>query len=186
MSTKTKPTIAPETVSLELGRTKFKLGDNELQQVKQQDRTNIENLGQPSGNFSLEEIRVLAQSAAAFSSVFKAKLPAVQENSGLPAGHVTKQDVDLIVDAILDRMYRRVPAPAAKGGAGVHCPFTGLNRGQLYELFKLRKNRKPVIRSVSLRENGETRGARFYHVGDSLRHMDQLADEQVQETSAKT
>jgi hypothetical protein len=184
MSKKAELKSAPETVSPELGN-KFKLGDNELQR-KQQDRTNdLENPGK-AGDFSIAEIRVLAQSAAALSSVFKAKLPAAEESSKFPAGYITKQDVDLIVDAVLDRMYRRVPAPAAKGSAGGQCPFTGLNRGQFYELFKLRKNGKSVIRSVSLREDGETRGARFYHVGDSLRQMDRLAAEQAEETFAKT
>ena len=80
------------------------------------------------------------------------------------AGHV--------VDAFLDRTCARFPKPKSQ------CPFTGLNRNQLYELTK---GKHSPIRTVSLKKPGERSGARFFFVGDALRHLRDLATEQAAE-----
>jgi hypothetical protein len=130
-----------------------------------------------SDPFSPEDISALAQMAAALASVatqFKAQKAA-------PAASVaplTAHEADLIVDAIFRRTFRRIPAPQEE------CPFTGLNRGQFYELFKLRAEGKPVIRTASpLREKDQKHGARHYNLGDAMRYMKQLAEQQDRETS---
>ena len=79
------------------------------------------------------------------------------------------------------RTYRRMPRPAnkEKGIPAEECPFTGLNRGQLYEL--LNRPEKDEITTVSMRQEGETRAARLYNVGSVLSYLDRLAEEQKQE-----
>ncbi|HEV3272881.1 MAG TPA: hypothetical protein VGZ93_11935 [Candidatus Methylacidiphilales bacterium] len=85
-----------------------------------------------------------------------------------------------IVDAMLQRLYRRMPKAGTKDSPAEHCPFSGINRSGLYELLKLRnEDGSPVIRTVSFREEGEKHGARYYSVGSVLDHLDQLAAEQA-------
>jgi hypothetical protein len=78
------------------------------------------------------------------------------------------QDADVLIEALLKRTYRRMPRPAnkEKGIAAEDCPFTGLNRGQLYELLNRSENGE--IKTVSMRQEGETRAARLYNVGSVL------------------
>ncbi len=123
---------------------------------------------------SYDQIAAIAAIVGGLSSVFAAKAPPPTA-AQLAVPSLTKRDAELILDATFDRIYRRVPAPTKKNRPGEQCPFTGLNRGQFYELFKLREKGKPLIRNVSLREQGEKHGARFYHVGDALRYLDRLA-----------
>lgn len=75
-----------------------------------------------------------------------------------------------VVDAFLDRVCMRFPKTKSQ------CPFTGLNRNQLYELTG---HKRSPIRTVSLKEPGERSGARFFFVGDALRHLRILAAEQA-------
>jgi hypothetical protein len=87
-----------------------------------------------------------------------------------------------IVDALLNRIVRRMPRAGTKSTPAEHCPFTGLNRGQLYELLRLGKVGKTPIRTVTLKQEGEASGARFYYVGSVLEHLDRLAKEQERDS----
>jgi hypothetical protein len=179
INTKTKKG-APETVSPDF------LGDYELPQSKRQGHLKGRGAGHLAEHFSLQDISALARFAQILANATPSSIPAEGSDPITRTGSLTKQDASLFINALLDRIYHRVPAPTQKKQSGQHCPFTGLNRGQFYELFKLRQNGKSVIRSVSLREDGETRGARFYNVGDSLRYMDRRAEEQGRSEPAKT
>jgi len=91
-----------------------------------------------------------------------------------------------VVDALLQRMYRRMPRSGTKDSPAEHCPFTGLNRSALYELFSLRdEDGNPVIKTISMREADEKHGARFYSVGSVLNYLDRLAAEQSRECPTK-
>ena len=91
-----------------------------------------------------------------------------------------------LVDALLERLYRRVPKPGTKTTPAETCPFSDLNRSALYELFNLRnENGSPVIKTASLREEHEKRGARYYSVGSVLNYLDQLAAQQARECETK-
>ncbi len=69
-----------------------------------------------------------------------------------------REEATLLVEAALNRSYRRVPraANAKKNIPPERCPWTGLTRNQFYELFKQRENGQPLIKNVSLREEGES------------------------------
>jgi len=110
--------------------------------------------------------------------------PEPVESRPVPAT-LSSQEAKVLVDALLDRLYRRVPLAANrdKGIEAEHCPFSGLNRGQFYELFDRVEDGEPVIKSVSLRHEGEAHGARFYNVGSVLRYLDGLAVEQARKAT---
>jgi hypothetical protein len=94
---------------------------------------------------------------------------------------ISASDAGVLADALLDRMTRRVPqaADTKKGIEAEVCPYTGLNRGQFYELFNLVENGEPVIESMSFKQEGEAHGARFYNVGSVVRYMKRLAEQQA-------
>ena len=75
---------------------------------------------------------------------------------------------------------RRFPLPAdkAKNRPAEVCPFTGLNRTQIQEASIPRKDGRPYIRTISLAEAGEEKGARFYHVQDAIDYMQYLSRQQ--------
>jgi hypothetical protein len=87
-----------------------------------------------------------------------------------------------VVDALLKRVIRRVPKGGSKTRAPEHCPYTGLNRSQIYELMKRRKHGRPLIKTVALREPDETQGARFYYVGSVLDYLNELAEAQASQS----
>jgi hypothetical protein len=178
---------APNTVSPELGTSELKLGDYELPR-KRQARDDEGKSAGSTGQLSSQQISALVQTAATLAAVFPTNAPKKNGDDALRLSVSTKQEAEIFVDALLNRIYRQVPAPPSKKKErpGASCPFTGFKRGQFYELFQLTENGKPVVRSPSLRKKGEKRGARFYNVGDALRYMDRLAAEQAVEESAKT
>lgn len=87
-----------------------------------------------------------------------------------PDDCTTEKWAGLVVDAFFDRICTRFPKPKSQ------CPFTELNRNQLYELTG---GKHSPIRTVSLKEPGERSGARFFFIGDALRHLRALAAEQA-------
>jgi hypothetical protein len=93
----------------------------------------------------------------------------------------TAVSADELIQALLDRLVRRMPKSGTKDQPGEVCPYTGLNRSALYELMRKRENGRPVIRTVTLRGENEAHGARFYYVGSVLRYLDRLADKQASE-----
>ena len=60
-----------------------------------------------------------------------------------------------------------VPPPAN----GHRCRITGLTHGRFYQLLKAAGSR---IRTVSLKEDGRTRGTRLVHVPSLLAYLDTL------------
>ncbi len=83
-----------------------------------------------------------------------------------------------LVDALLNRIVRRMPRAGTKTTPAEQCPFTGLNRGQLYELLRPGKDGKTPIRTITLKQEGEASGARLYYVGSVLEHLNRLAEVQ--------
>jgi hypothetical protein len=118
------------------------------------------------------------------------KLTAVLELLGLSPKTLEKPSpsiedanwADLLVGAQLKHLIRRIPLPANKNRPAEHCPYTGLNRGQFYEAIKPRRDGRPYIRTISMKEEGERHGARFYYVRSALDYMKFLANEQESES----
>lgn len=81
-----------------------------------------------------------------------------------------------LVDAFLDRLVTRFPKP------GMQCPFTGLNRNQLYEHAA---GKSPVIQMLSLKEKGERCGARFFFVGSAIRYLRETSEYQSAPSSTQ-
>lgn len=79
----------------------------------------------------------------------------------------------LLVDAQLERVISRYPKP------GKQCPWTGLNRNQIYELSQKIVDGRPCIETISLKEPGSRSGARFFLVGSALRYLRHVAAEQT-------
>lgn len=110
--------------------------------------------------------------AAALKLLGSAAMPQARTASSLKPQDCTAEEwAALVVDAYLNRICTRFPKPRTQ------CPFTGLNRNQLYEIT--RQTPSPV-RTVSMKEAGERSGARFFFVGDALRYLGALADQQAQ------
>jgi len=82
-----------------------------------------------------------------------------------------------VVDALIKRLYRRVPKSGNKklGRSPEFCPFSGLNHSQIYQGMEEHADGRPPIRSVSLKEPDEASAARFYSVQSALEYMDYLA-----------
>lgn len=78
-----------------------------------------------------------------------------------------------IVDAVLNRLICRFPKPLER------CPWTGLNRNQLYEITAQDSEKRPTISTLSLKKQGARSGARFFFVGSALNYLRQVADEQA-------
>jgi hypothetical protein len=76
---------ASETISPELGSSKAKLGDNELQQVKQQEHLEEAEPDETLGSFSIQDLASLARSAATLSPAAREKLLRAEKNSDQPA-----------------------------------------------------------------------------------------------------
>jgi hypothetical protein len=97
-----------------------------------------------------------------------------------PHAPVTAEE---LVAALLKRIYRRLPkgADTEKELDAEVCPFSGLNRSTLYELFKLKhKDKTPVIKTVSLkRDKKAAHGVRLYSVGSVLEYLDQRAEKEA-------
>ena len=87
---------------------------------------------------------------------------------------------EYLVAAHLKELTRRFPLPAdkKKNRPAEVCPFTGLNRTQIHEASTPRKDGRPYIRTISLAEEGEEKGARFYHVQDAIDYMQYLSRQQ--------
>jgi len=87
-----------------------------------------------------------------------------------------------LVAAQVKDLTRRLPLPAAKkiNRPAETCPFTGLNRNQIVEASIPHEDGRPYIRTISLaeKENGEEKGARFYHVQDAINYMKYLSARQ--------
>jgi hypothetical protein len=131
-----------------------------------------------SEQFSPEDFAVLAQAAHAVASAAN-KIRAQRSASLIPTPPLTKEVADLFVAAVFDKVFRRMPAK--------ECPFSGLNRGQLYKIFKLRSDGKPVIRHGSpTRKEGQKHGACHYNLGDALRYLERVAEQQDQDEPPKT
>lgn len=109
----------------------------------------------------------------------------MEPTAGSQAG---PDEAALIIEAALDRVYRRLPhaANTKKNIPPERCPWTGLTRNQFYEIFELRENGRPLIKSVSFREDDEAHGARLYNVGSVLRYLDRLAEQQALKPVEKT
>ena len=86
----------------------------------------------------------------------------------------------LVVDAVIKHLTRRVPLPANTklNRPAEYCPFTGLNHSQIYEGMEPHGDGRPQIKSVSLAEPGEASGARFYSVQSAIKYMEYLAERQ--------
>jgi hypothetical protein len=132
----------------------------------------------PAISLAADQLLLLSRLVAALSP----PTPTVSPSSTVVG--LSGQDADVLIEALLKRTYRRMPRPAnkEKGIAAEDCPFTGLNRGQLYELLNRSENGE--IKTVSMRQEGETRAARLYNVGSVLEYLDRLAEEQKQEADA--
>jgi hypothetical protein len=90
-----------------------------------------------------------------------------------------------IVDALLDRIFRPLPRQGNKS-LGEVCPFTGLKRHALNELFQLRDEAGlPVIETVSMKEEGEEWGTKLFSPGSVLRHLRRRAQKQAKEEQNK-
>jgi hypothetical protein len=76
---------------------------------------------------------------------------------------------EAVVDALLSRLISRIPFD------GERCPYTGLNRNQIYELLKAGPNGEAVISSFTLAAPGEASGARFFLIGSALDYLHGLA-----------
>ena len=76
-------------------------------------------------------------------------------------------------------LNRYLPAP--KNGAV--CPISGFGHSRFYQKVVNGAGRKHV-RIVDLREPGEARGTKFYHVGDLLGWLNSLAEKQAKEEVA--
>jgi hypothetical protein len=83
----------------------------------------------------------------------------------------TQRDVE---PSFPDR-YAKIPAN------GQFCEYSGLGHSRLYQL--LNGPAKNFVRVASLREPGAKRGTRLFHVGDLLRFLNRLAEEQRGESS---
>jgi len=86
-----------------------------------------------------------------------------------------------VVDALLHRLTSRTPLDGQK------CPFSGLNRAQIYELRKLGPSGEPEIESFTLAEDDEASGARFFFVGSALAYLRrQAAKKRTTKKTSKT
>jgi hypothetical protein len=109
-------------------------------------------------------------------------MPAPAANSGAAVAASAAE----IVDAILQRLYRRMPKAGTKNSPAEHCPYSGMNRSAIYEILNLRnEDGSPVIKTVTSREENEKHGARYYSVGSVLNYLDKLAAEQARECPTK-
>jgi hypothetical protein len=66
---------------------------------------------------------------------------------------------------------------------GVTCPVTGLNHPRLFQL--LAGPARAHVRVVSLKQPGQIRAKRLFHVGDMLAYLNNLAASQQDETADK-
>lgn len=159
---------APETVSPGLEKSKDHLGDYEHWSTGTQAAHASFN-GIWGRAFS-QPIGLLSNFVAALIA-FAQRQAAPSEPTPVFSSPLRREDADVLLDALLDKVYRRVPLKAPPGGKGEQCPFSGLNRNQFYELFLLEEDGKPVIKNFTLAEPDEKTGARFYCVGSVLKHL---------------
>ena len=68
---------------------------------------------------------------------------------------------------------------------GQRCQFTGLKHAKLYQILGANGIARRQVRVVNLRTPGATRGQTLFHVGDMLRFLDALA-QQNQSTPTAT
>ncbi len=125
----------------------------------------------------LAEFQQLASVLQALKGLGSASEAAKDENPRISDAEWAQ----LVVDALVKRLHRRVPLPASTklSRPAEHCPFTGLNHSQIYEGMEPHQDGRPRIKSVSLAEPGEASGARFYSVQSALEYMDYLAERQA-------
>jgi hypothetical protein len=145
-------------------------------------------------SLSAEDIANLSRLAAALQAVMPAPTSSVPQDSSSGSGGpvtartLTHEEAAIVTRALLNDEFRRLPKSANKKlkRPAEFCPRTGLNRNQLYELFDLRENGRPVIKSVSFKGPREKKGARLYNVGSVVEYLHRLAEIQAQAESAKT
>lgn len=65
---------------------------------------------------------------------------------------------------------------------GKRCEFTGLGQAKLYTVLGAGGPARRKVRVANLRTPGATRGQTLFHVGDMLRFLDELANEQAANT----
>ena len=108
-----------------------------------------------------------------------------RSHDSVAANNVGAQDAAALVRAEHDEMFRRIPLGADKklNRAAEHCPHSGLNRNQVYDLLKLRENGRYVIERALLEKKGKSRGVVMYNVGSVLRYLKRLAKEQAVEAA---
>jgi hypothetical protein len=70
-----------------------------------------------------------------------------------PVASAPEEWAQHLVDAFLNRLVTRFPKP------GSRCPYTGLDRSQLYELMAKSIDGQPAIQTVSLKGAGHPRSA---------------------------
>jgi hypothetical protein len=138
-------------------------------------------------SFSPEQIATLIRFASGIQAAMLAPAP-MEAVESTTARTLSNEEAAVVTRAILNDEFRRVPKSGNKklNRPAEFCPRTGLNRNQLYELFDLRENGRPVIKNVSLKEDGEKNGARLYNVGSVIAYLHRLAEIQAQAESAKT
>lgn len=61
---------------------------------------------------------------------------------------------------------------------GKICERTGLKHAQLYKVLTGSGAARPFVRVANLKLPGASKGKTLFHVGDMLRFLDHLADEQ--------
>ena len=123
----------------------------------------------PSKSSPPRHVSLLTEAVAAVLASKDESSGAIRSNASM-SGVMTPLEAEQLIDAYLSRTIQRVPIKNEK------CPFSGMKRGQLYELFKLQKNGKPVVRNISLREKGEKHGARYYKAIDAVRYLENLLE----------
>jgi len=86
------------------------------------------------------------------------------------------RSVEVVVDESQNRRYPNCYAAIPRNGAV--CPHTGLKHTQMYGLLTDGGMARPHVRVVNLRQPGSTKGKTLFHVGDFLRFLDELAEQQ--------
>lgn len=90
----------------------------------------------------------------------------------------TDPTISSSTEIIGQSLNRYAPVPAN----GKLCAVSGFGHARFYQKVINGPGRQHV-RLVDLRESGESRGTKFYHVGDMLAWMNSLADQQRKESA---
>jgi hypothetical protein len=86
------------------------------------------------------------------------------------------KNVQVVVDEVEKQEYPNCYAAIPVNGKV--CPHTGLRHTQMYGLLSGSGQARPHVRVVNLRQPAAKKGKTLFHVGDFIRFLDRLSEQQ--------